>query len=319
MKPAFDLHRVVTPISAIVFAAVLSISLETLAGDAALLVNAGFNYVIAGALYLASHGVRATRLAIIAMPILGISFRTGFLIHLFVAPWSLLLPFKLDEAIRIGELSRAGRSLPRAITVSLIDRSMDGIVLIALSWPLLKSGHDTMGSFTGFVGLGLTLIALGFFILPLLLEMVQRHIFSFHYRDSAFRVLKAVSELRSLLALGRGTIASVFPFLAVSTVAIWAMELGAAFVLITAFGPPRSGSAAADLMLRRADASWQILLLGNRLDPVQSALTLTFLLALLVPWPVIAWSYGRRLACEPLRMRLRERVSPVASLHSGRK
>ena len=281
---------------------------------------AATGWVIAGALYLASHGMRATRLAIIAMPILGTSFRTGVLIHLFVAPWSLLLPFKLDEAIRVGELSRAGRSLPRALMVALIDRSMDGVVLIALSWPLLERGHDTIGGFTGFVGLGLTFITLGFFLLPLLLEMVQRHLFSFHYRDRAYRVLRAVSELRSLLAVGRATIGSVFPFLAISTLAIWALELGAALSLLDAMGDlPGSGLAAVSLMLHRADASWRIVSLGRRPDLLQSALTLAFLYALLVPWPVVAWFYRRRLSSEPRRMRLRERMNPLASLRTSRR
>ncbi|HEX8482194.1 MAG TPA: lysylphosphatidylglycerol synthase domain-containing protein [Allosphingosinicella sp.] len=260
--------------------------------------------VVSGLLYLASHLMRALRLAIIATPMLGLSFRTGLYLHLFVAPWSLLLPLKADELIRLHELGRAGGAWTRAILAVLIDRSMDGLVLIGLSLYLLRSGHSDVAGFTGFVGLGLTALVLAFLILPILLENVQRHVFANHYGDNAVRLLRWVSYLRGLLTVARQTISRVLPFLALSTFAIWGLELAAVYAALAAAGIDMPSFAVpAEAMVTRAGESWRVLLSGGSAELSQPSRV--FLLALLAAWPFAYLGYRRRIRVEPARARLR--------------
>ncbi|MEO7384068.1 MAG: hypothetical protein ABIU18_03955, partial [Novosphingobium sp.] len=180
--------------------------------------------VLGGLLYLASHLTRAVRISVISMPMLGVSLRTVFLLHFFVAPWSILLPFKLDEVARWNELRRVGNSPIRALLVCVIDRSMDGVVLLLLALSLALRGSQPV-YLTMFVGIGLSAIGACFFLVPVLLETVQRHLFQYNFRKGAITLLAAIDALRRLLIHSRETISNTFPFLVASTIGIWAMEI----------------------------------------------------------------------------------------------
>ncbi|HEX8513072.1 MAG TPA: lysylphosphatidylglycerol synthase domain-containing protein [Allosphingosinicella sp.] len=290
--------------SAIVFLAVIGLSLVT--QDKADLHGSeriGL-LLLAGLLYLASHLMRALRLAIIATPMIGLSFRTGVYLHFFVAPWSLLLPLKTDELIRLHELGRAGRAWTRAVLVVLIDRSMDGLVLVALSIYLLRMGHTDVASFTGVLGVGLTALVIAFLILPVLLESAQRHIFTNHYGDYAVRLLRWVSYLRGLLTVARQTIHRVLPFLALSTIAIWSIELAAVYAALSAVGTDMpSFVVPTEAMVTRAGESWRMLLGGGASELGQTSRI--FFLFLLAVWPFAYFGYRRRNRVEPSRARLR--------------
>jgi hypothetical protein len=290
--------------SAIVFLTVVGLNLAAHRGGEASSGATAALLIVSGLLYLASHLMRALRLAIIATPMIGLSFRTGVYLHLFIAPWSLLLPLKADELIRLHELGRAGGAWTRAILAVLIDRSMDGLVLIALSLYLLRSGFSDVAGFTGFVGLGLTALVLAFLILPILLENVQRHVFANHYGDHAVRLLRWVSYLRGLLTVARQTISRVLPFLALSTFAIWGLELAAVYAALAAVGVDMPSFAVpAEAMVARAGESWRVLLGGGSVELGQPSRV--FLLSLLVAWPFAYLGYRRRIRVEPARARLR--------------
>ena len=100
--------------------------------------------------YLLSHVARATRLAMISGQLLGVSLRTAALVHLFVAPWSIILPFKLDELLRWRELARISGHISRALIACLIDRTADGIVLLGL---LMLFSANTAGGSMDQIGL----------------------------------------------------------------------------------------------------------------------------------------------------------------------
>lgn len=295
-----------TGLSAAVFAVLLvQANRALLAGEWHLTGRLLVACIGAGCLYLIAHLLRAFRLAVIAMPLLGASFRTVVLLHLFVAPWSLVLPFKADELIRFGELGRTARSWSRPIMVLLIDRSMDGLVLIGMALLLLVDGGWNLAAPAGVLGACLSLLVLAFFTLPVLLEQVQRHVFMNHYGDRAPEVLALVSKARGLLEVSRQTISAAPAFLILATLGIWSMELIAIAAILVALDPATmSVHHVVEAALGRIDASWRILLLGERPDAAMTIATFVFLDALLLAWLWVPLPYSQRQAGEPRRVRM---------------
>lgn len=300
----FRIRMLEPVVSMLVFAVIMWTTIDVLGGDQS--VSTG-RLVLAclagGTAYVLSHAMRAVRLAVIAMPLLGISFRTTVLLHFFVAPWSLVMPLKLDELIRLNELRRAGRSLSRAIVTLMIDRSMDGIVLVAVSLLLMRFGYSRSGAVIGMLGAGLLLIVLAFFTLPVLLEPVQRYIFMNHYRDEALYLLRAVSKARELLVVSRIAIGSAAPFLIVTTISIWVVEIGAVAILCKLVGLSPALLGSIEIAFRRANQGWHVLL-GEPSGRDIAVLTVTFFFCLVVVWAVARMPYERRLSREPRRPRL---------------
>lgn len=301
-------HRIVPIFLAVIAASVT----RTFAPVAALWSWSTLPFLVAaGLLYLLAHAMRAARLAVIAMPMLGLSFRTAFLLHLFVAPWSLVMPFKLDEAVRLYELHYTGKSWSRALVALLIDRSMDGLVLLGFALALLLSGRAGNMMLLALAGVGLTALLVLLFTLPVLLEAIQSYIFQHHYGPRALRVLRAVDYLRRLLMSGRATIRRTALFLAIITACIWIVELAAVATVLAALDPAASIAGAIDLMLVRADISWRILLLGDLSRRAATILSVTFFYALFAAFIPAAWLYGRRRASEPLRAPAAGRQAPL--------
>ena len=121
------LHR------AVLAAAILAAALFLFAGGGiAALASWPVQYLApAAALYLASHGLRAVRLAIMAARILKLSARSGALVHLVTAP-AVVIPFKLGEVVRLHQLWYLGRSLPGAVLVLVVERFFDAAMLLLL-------------------------------------------------------------------------------------------------------------------------------------------------------------------------------------------
>lgn len=269
----------------------------------------------AALLYLLSHVLRAVRIAVVVMPFLGISFRSALLLHLFVAPWTLLLPFKLDELLRFNELSRLSAAPERALAAILIDRSMDGLVLIPLSILLWWAGFDRIAGFIGVLGMALTLIMAAFVMLPFLLETVQRQLFIYNHGERGLRALRLINRMRLLLSIMWQTIRHAALFLLLATLGIWIVELLAVWLLIS-WTPDldHSLAASAAAMLQRADNTWHDLLLWSEDgSALMTRLTMVLLLPLLLVWPLVTFLYVRRYRLEPRRPRLPQRTgfSPV--------
>lgn len=274
--------------------------------------------VVAAILYLMSHLMRAVRIAVVAMPFMGISFRSAVLLHLFIAPWTLLLPFKLDEFLRLNELSRLSAAPERAVAAILIDRSMDGAVLILLSMLLRTAGYDQMAGFVGVLGIALTLVAIGFVLLPFLLETVQRQLFIYNHGELGLRALRLIDRAHLLLSLMRQTIRQGALFLFLATVGIWTLELLAVWLLVVwTPGASHSIAASAELMLHRADETWHDLVLwSSNASPLVTRLTAILLVSLTLIWPPVMLLYRRRYRMEPGRPRLPQRTgfSPLTDL-----
>ena len=249
------------------------------------------------ALYLTSHLLRAVRLAVIGLSVHRTSFRTLALLHLAVAPWSMIAPFKIDELIRLNELRSINGSLSRAAITVIIDRSMDGpaLLLIALYLYFTEVVPNPVALYAGLIGLALLAITLSFFALSYALQIFQRYIFMYHYKPRALHALRVIHQLRLLALLGRRTILSAAPMLILCTIGIWCFEIFAVGLLVYYVEP-----AQADLhsiitaTLVRANSGWRELLLDAKPGFPAAFMTMVFSAGLLLMWPFTALLYYRR-------------------------
>lgn len=246
-------------------------------------------------LYLASHLLRAIRLAVIGVYIHKTSFRTLALLNLSVAPWSMIAPFKLDELIRLNELRTVNGSLSKALMTIIIDRSMDGPMFLAFGVILALSGMPDIALYAGFFGVAMIAVTIGFFAASNVLHFLQSYIFLHHYKPRALRSLQIVHQMRQLASLGRETIKSTAPILFVCTLGIWFFEIGAVALMLKVFSPTTVGlSDALSATLVRANSGWRALLLGDQLGFPAALITRLFFAGLLVIWPFTIWFYCKR-------------------------
>lgn len=247
--------------------------------------------VAGGGLYLLSHALRAVRLAVISVPLLGLTLRKAVMLHFFVAPWSLVMPMKLDECVRVNELAVAGQSWPHAVMALLIDRAMDAVLLLVFTIILHTQGIGGNTALAIMLGAALLVISATFLALPILLETAQRHVFAHHYHARSAQVLKAIDYLRRLLIHGRATIAATLPFLVLSSLCICALELAAAGVALALMGARFGPVATISLVLRRTAQSWHMMVFNEPVDSQVALLTLAFLVPLLVMWVLVTPRY----------------------------
>ena len=248
--------------------------------------------LLGGGLYLASHALRALRLAVICVPLLDLTLRKAIMLHFFVAPWSLVMPMKLDECIRVNELAIGGRSWSHAIMALLIDRAVDAVVLLALIAVLAANGIYGSAALAVMLGAALLLFCTTFLAVPIVLETAQRHVFAHHYHAHAPHMLRAIDTVRRLLIQGRTTFATTMPFLVLSSLCICALELAATSVALWLLGGARVGPVATiDLLLRRTDQSWRMIVFNQPVDPQVALLTLAFIVPLLIGWVLVAPPY----------------------------
>jgi len=247
--------------------------------------------VLGGGLYFASHALRALRLAVITVPLLELTLRKAIMLHFFVAPWSLVMPMKLDEGIRVNELAIAGRSWPHAIMALLIDRVMDAVLLLGLITVLAANGIYESAALALMIGAALLVFCATFLAVPIVLETAQRHVFAHHYHAHSPQVLRAIDTVRRLLIRGRATFATTMPFLVLSSMCICALELAAATVALWVMGARLGPVATISLLLRRTDQSWRMIVFNQPVDPQVALLTLAFIVPLLISWVLIAPAY----------------------------
>lgn len=251
----------------------------------------GLLLLAGGGLYFCSHVLRAVRLAVVCAPLLELTLRKAILLHFFVAPWSLIMPVKLDELVRLNELAIAGQSWPRAIMALLIDRVMDAVLLLGLVLFLAARGTGGNGALAAVLGAALLVICATFLALPIVLETAQRHIFAHHYHAHSAQVLRAIDAVRRLLIHGRATISVTMPFLLLSSLCICALELAAADVVLVLMGAQSGPVATIGLLLRRTDQSWRMVVFNQPVDPQVAILTLAFLVPMLISWLLVALPY----------------------------
>lgn len=255
----------------------------------------------AGALYLLAHGLRALRLAMLAVPLLGVSGRSAALLHLATAPVTLLLPLKLGELVRLHQLAVMSRQVANAVVVLVLDRMFDAlllipiIILLAMTEPAFEVGAPVLVLTAAAAILSTIMVVLG----PGVLGSLQRYIVIHHGNPRMLRRLPALDRLRRVTAEGAMVVRAQAAQLGLLSALIWTSELAAAW-LFARFGASADGrSAGALLMDRLADASAALGLAGT--DPALAASAGSGLLALLAIWPVALLLYFRRMGSEPRR------------------
>jgi lysylphosphatidylglycerol synthase-like protein len=246
-------------------------------------------------LYLASHLLRAVRLAIIGVSVHNTSFRTIALLNFSIAPWSLILPFKVDELIRVNELRSLNGSLARAVVTVVIDRSMDGPILLAFAFYFFAHDKPEIAMFTGFFGVMLAAVTIGFFAASQILQSVQRYIFVHHYKPRAVHMLRIIDHLRTLSMLGQETIANAAPILILCTLGIWCLEIAAVGLLLWASSSDHLNlQSVISSTLIRANSGWRAMLLGENVGFPAGLITRIFMTGLLLVWPAAISLYWRR-------------------------
>lgn len=255
--------------------------------------------VFAGLLYLISHSLRAFRLALVSIDILGISGRSTALMHFATAPVGLFLPFKLGELLRLHQLWRLSGTGTYAVVTLLIDRMYDSLFLVPFLLVLLTLGNAptalillTLLAAT----IPLVVVVLG----PKLLTEAQRYVVVHHNNPRTLALLPRINALRivvvraTAVARRRALEISLLSFL------IWLTEFLVCFVLISAFNAELQSMTvqAMNLLGERLVAPWWDLTPGSL---EMQALVLSAM-TLVLPWPLMFFLYLRRQKGEPRRM-----------------
>lgn len=273
-------------------------------------------------LYLASHLLRAVRLALLATPVLGLSGRSAALLHIVTAPASLLLPFKLGEILRYQQLYSLGvkAGFMPPLIVLVLDRVLDA-VLIGLVFLLLLAIAPETAVFGNVIVLSLILIALAimmFGFAPTALTALQRYVVTNHRAGLARRWLVVIDKLRIATRIGAQQIRDKAAALLVLSGAIWAAELAAMALVLWGWGanahPAALNQSAAGLLLSRTASEWSVIYgLGH--DPIVSLSAAIGLVTLAAIWPFALAVFLRRRVNEPMRQLLFEKPSATRVEH----
>lgn len=255
--------------------------------------------VAAGVVYLLSHVLRAFRVAVLSMDLLGISGRTASLMHLVTAPVALVLPFKSGELIRWHQLWRLSGSAVYAVIVLLIDRMFDSIFLVPIL-VLLLFHFSAPPALTLLTLLAAVVPLVVLVIGPRLLAEVQRYVVVNHNNTRALSVLGQIDALRlivaraALVARRRALELSILSFL------IWLCELAVCVIIVYGIAGASAGLGgnALELMgVRLVAPIWS--LEAGSLAGIAIAISG---IALLLPWPLMILFYLRRRKSEPSRV-----------------
>jgi hypothetical protein len=181
----------------------------------------------AGFVYLASHGLRVLRLALL----IGgwrIGFRTIAKFHLFTAAVSLIAPLKLGEVFRIAELTNIVGSGSRAIAIVWLERGLDICAILFLL--MMTDAHSLGRDFNAIAALAIVFIvatALTFFVVPDNLRRLSVFIIRRYSNPVSVPLLKSIDRLRRSILQAPQLLQKRIGTLAALTALIWACELAA--------------------------------------------------------------------------------------------
>lgn len=255
-------------------------------------------------LYLASHTLRCVRLALLAIPILGVSGRTAMLLHLYTAPAALVLPLKLGELLRLQQLAAVSGRVTATIVLAVVERAFDAVLLLVVCAILLAVGEgatDKLVTLTVLLAIASLAAVAAFVLAPAGLSWLQDYIVLRHTHRRARLVLASIDRIRTATAIGRDCLARTSPALLVITVAIWAVEIAAMAALLQ--GGARDVAAAAFETVERVGSEWRWLfdLGGGGSEAARQGALISFAVMIAI-WPLVAVVYLRRLTFPPRTM-----------------
>ncbi|WP_341368640.1 lysylphosphatidylglycerol synthase domain-containing protein [Yoonia sp. BS5-3] len=247
-----------------------------------------FVAIAAGTIYIFSHIFRALRLAALSVDALGLSARTTAAMHFATAPFSLLLPFKLGELVRFFALYKMGGKAAHAVTVLLLDRMFDSLLLVPILMLLILQSDASMALAT-FTLLAATLPLAVICIGPGLLSEVQRYVVASHDNPMSLKSLKTLDRLRRLVIHATQVAWRQAPQMFVLSLLIWLCEFVVCMILVA--HADALFQAALDLLGARLVAFWTH---GGMAQPLAVAIGVT-LMAQLLLWPMMALYFMDRL------------------------
>lgn len=209
------------------------------ADDLARAVSTQSPLALAGAalIYLAGHGIRILRLALL----IGgwrVGFRDIASFHLMTAAVSLAAPLKLGEVYRVVELSNIAGGFLRALMIAWCERAFDTIVILIMLVIAMGAMNGASADVAGvalFAALFVAMTAAVFFLAPDNLRRLSVLIIRRYDSLKSVPVLRVLDTTRRAIlsapALVRGKVAS----LSAMTMLIWLCEI-VAFALIMPIG-----------------------------------------------------------------------------------
>lgn len=187
-----------------------------------------FAILLAWGAYLLSHLFRATRLAILATPVMSVKIRSLFLLHFHAAVVVLTCPFKLGELYRMRELALISRDYGRAFLVVVMERALDAFILILLCLGLGFFQATIPGYLAVSAMVFAVVISVAFFIMFVVgpfLQHIQKHIFRNHVSPAARFALRSILSLHQAIDVSLRCLNGKLILLLGMTVLIWSCEV----------------------------------------------------------------------------------------------
>jgi len=243
-------------------------------------------------LYLAAHGMRALRFAIISSSLLGLSGRSGALLHFVTSPGAMVLPFKLGEVLRLHQLWYLSRQITGSVLVIVLERFFDGLMLLALLIVIFfvqpapePATQILLVATLSAVTLGLVVLGLG----QKPFRAVQTYIVVHHQNPKTLGLLGQIDLAGNALDAATRFLRSHGFVLLVLSFLVWGLEVVAAVVFVSDVlgGLP--------LLVERL-VGWHVLPQSD-----VGLFSLMCLLAVLAAWPIALLFYLPRIPHEPLR------------------
>jgi hypothetical protein len=232
------------------------------------------------AVYLLSHVLRALRIAILSVDLLGVSGRTAALMHLVTAPMALAMLLKSGEIIRWHQLWRLSGSGLYAFIALLMERMFDSLFPVPVLVMLLAMG-SAPAALTVLTLLAASVPLIVLVVGPRLLTETQRYVVVNHDARGALQLLRHVDALRLLVARAALVARNRAPELGLLSCLIWLCEVAVCAILVHAVAGagPGLGERAMELMgLRLVAPVWSL-----EASALLGAAIATTLVALLSP------------------------------------
>lgn len=187
-----------------------------------------WRFALVGIIYLAGHGFRILRLALL----IGgwrVGFRTIVSFHLMTAAVSLAAPLKLGEVYRVLELSNVVGNLTRAIVIVWWERAFDiSVILLLLLLALARSPGAIPSEFAAVAALAIgfiTLTALTFFVVPDNLRRLSVLIIRRYSSRRTVPVLRLIDLVRRAILEAPRMVHAKVASLVTLTALIWVCEI----------------------------------------------------------------------------------------------
>jgi len=178
--------------------------------------------------YLAGHAVRAVRLSVLVgreAPL-----KRLITLHGLTAGLSMILPWKLSEAVRVGELAANLQSLPRALATVWIERAFDfaaAMALLALASAMGLAAHAEVRPLALLWAIFVIASLFVFWVLPENLRQLKLMVLVRYRGAVATRLLQTLNGAEAISRAGNSIVRAHPASLAMLTLAIWVCELTA--------------------------------------------------------------------------------------------